>query len=183
MVKKVLVKCTVCSKEMLLLPCHAKTRKTCSFSCSGKKSSCKGQVAHNKGVPCSEEQKLAIKNTLKGKLIGNKSPAWKGGKMTLNNNIRGNSKYIDWRIYVFQRDNYTCQLCSKNGGNLEVHHKISFKRILIDNNIKSIEDALVCEQLWDITNGITLCKKCHSKIDPERKLKGAEPRNSIVADA
>ena len=36
-----------------------------------------------------------------------------------------------------------------------------FSDIIIENNIKTLEDALQCKQLGDINNGITLCKKCH----------------------
>ncbi len=34
--------------------------------------------------------------------------------------------------------------------------------ILKENNITSLDQALNCQELWDISNGITLCKKCHS---------------------
>lgn len=33
--------------------------------------------------------------------------------------------------------------------------------ILIENNIDSIEKAIGCKELWDRSNGITLCNACH----------------------
>jgi len=67
-----------------------------------------------------------------------------------------------------KRDNYTCQECgrrSKKGEKviLHVHHIISFKDIIINNNIKTLDDARNCKLLWDTSNGITLCEECHNR--------------------
>jgi len=29
--------------------------------------------------------------------------------------------------------------------------------------INSLEEALNCEELWNVNNGRTLCRKCHNK--------------------
>jgi hypothetical protein len=31
------------------------------------------------------------------------------------------------------------------------------------NNIKTLEDALDCEELWSVDNGTTLCRVCHKQ--------------------
>jgi len=59
-------------------------------------------------------------------------------------------KYKIWRMKVFIRDNYTCQVCKKVGGYLEAHH------------IKSW--AKYPKLRYKIDNGITLCKECHNLI-------------------
>lgn len=41
-------------------------------------------------------------------------------------------------------------------------------KIINKNNIKSIDDALVCDFLWDIENGVTLCQKCHEETENYR---------------
>lgn len=93
---------------------------------------------------------------------GSKSHRWKGGITPLNHKIRNCLKYKKWRISYFTRDDYTCQICKVRGGNLEVHHTPKmFYKIMEENNIKTYEQALDCEQLWDLDNGLTLCKKCH----------------------
>jgi hypothetical protein len=93
---------------------------------------------------------------------------WQGGVTPLYELLHNIFKYKKWRFDVFTRDNYTCQKCGDNsGGNLEAHHKKPFIVILHENNIITYETAINCVELWDINNGITLCKECHKK---EQKL-------------
>ena len=63
-----------------------------------------------------------------------------------------NSKeYKEWRTYVYQRDEYTCQMCGAQGGAMEVHHvrpKYSHPHLVLDPH-----------------NGVALCKTpCHQKL-------------------
>ena len=90
---------------------------------------------------------------------------WKGGITSINEQIRKSFNYRQWRSDVFMRDNYTCQICGKRGnGRIEADHHIKqFSLILKGYNIKTLEDAENCEELWNINNGRTLCKDCHRK--------------------
>lgn len=95
---------------------------------------------------------------------GKESTSWKEIKRNpLRLAIRQLFQYRQWRSSVFKRDKYTCVICKKSkevSGKLEVdHYPISFATII--QNINSIEDAINCNQLWDIDNGRTLCKECH----------------------
>ena len=81
----------------------------------------------------------------------------------LNKQIRKLPKYLEWRIQIFNRDNFTCQYCSVKGVCLEAHHIISMAELVNKYNINTKEKALSCNALWDLNNGITLCKECHSK--------------------
>jgi hypothetical protein len=54
-----------------------------------------------------------------------------------------------WRKEVFNRDNFTCQKCKQKSGKIEAHH---IKRWSEYPDLR-----------FDINNGITLCKTCHSK--------------------
>jgi len=83
--------------------------------------------------------------------IGDKNPNWKGGITPYNVIIRTSSKYREWSLSVFKRDNFICQSCGYiNGGILEAHHIRSFAKY---PNLRYILD-----------NGITLCKKCHKIV-------------------
>lgn len=86
--------------------------------------------------------------------IGSKTPPW--GQS--NKQLRNTSSYISWRIAVFKRDNYTCQVCGKVGGTLNAHHIKSF--------------ALHKKLRLDVNNGITLCEKCHKEVHKKEKING-----------
>jgi len=120
----------------------------------------KGQIPWNKG-------KVGVQiSWKKGKKMpsGEKSSNWKGGITLFNHLIRGCFEYRQWRSDIFTRDDFICQHCGKRGGSLHAHHIESFSFIMEINDIKTYEQALNCAELWNINNGITLCKKCHYKL-------------------
>lgn len=90
---------------------------------------------------------------------------WQGGITQLNHAIRTSSKNKAFRRFIFLRDNYTCQTCGKRGGEIHVDHIKPFSWVIEDNNIRSLDAALACAELWDVTNGRTLCESCHRKTD------------------
>jgi len=101
---------------------------------------------------------------------GEKGSNWKGGLTVLSYSIRNSFKMRQWRSDVFTRDDYTCQECGIRSGNgktvvLNADHINSFASIISRNNIKNTEEAYVCEELWNINNGRTLCIDCHKKTD------------------
>lgn len=118
-----------------------------------------------RGIPRSFEVKEKIRKTKTGEpniaIQGSKNRHWKGGIAPMNNAIRKSSKYKQWRITIFERDDYTCRECKTKGGKLEAHHIKEFHLIIEENNIKTLQEALDCEALWNLDNGLTLCKKCH----------------------
>lgn len=81
---------------------------------------------------------------------GEKSHRWQGGKTLATSIFRGSLEYKNWRSAVFQRDDYTCQLCHDRGGKLSAHHIRLFSQ--------HPELAL------EVANGITLCWQCHASI-------------------
>lgn len=79
---------------------------------------------------------------------------------TLVERLKTSQKYKVWRQKVFERDAYTCVLCHKYGRYIEADHIIpkSHYLKLCEYNY---DRCMKYEPLWDITNGRTLCKKCH----------------------
>ena len=59
---------------------------------------------------------------------------------------------------VKQRDGNKCVKCGSTE-KLESHHIKPFMKVIEENNIQSRDDARFCKELWDISNGITLCEK------------------------
>lgn len=64
-----------------------------------------------------------------------------------NENRYDDPNYVEWAKIVKSRDNYSCQICDKNGGELNAHHMFSWDEYI--------------ELRYDIDNGITLCHKHH----------------------
>jgi hypothetical protein len=63
---------------------------------------------------------------------------------------RNSLVYKDWRKAVFDRDDYTCQICGQHGGRLTAHHIRLF--------------STHPELRYVVPNGITLCWPCHGSI-------------------
>jgi hypothetical protein len=114
----------------------------------------------SKGRIVSAETKLKISNAHKGMKKpwakppikkGKDNNLWKGGNSRNYKTGYYSSKYKEWRLKIFIRDNFTCQGCEKVGGYLTAHHIKSF--------------AHYPELRFEIDNGITLCEECHKKTD------------------
>jgi len=86
----------------------------------------------------------------RGARPGCKNPAWKNGVTPLRQRIRTSAASNAWRLAVLDRDGFRCCHCGKVGGELHVHHILSF--------------SLYPLLRMDINNGITLCQTCHSMV-------------------
>lgn len=131
----------------------------------------KGSVPFNKGKKGIQTHSVKERLIRKMRWIGEKNPRWRGGITALNQQIRDSFKNRQWISDIFTRDNFTCQYCFKRGGDLEAHHIKEFWRIISENKIEKVEQALQCAELWNINNGLTLCKNCHNKTKNGRKRK------------
>lgn len=113
----------------------ASERRFCSTSCA------------SKSIPKETRHIASIKSNL---------AKWAGHirKTHQNRAARDSNQYKDWRLSVFERDNYTCQKCGKHSGN--------GKRVdLHPHHIKPF--ATFPSLRFEVSNGITLCKECHRK--------------------
>ena len=133
----------------------------------------------NKGKSLTQEHKDKVSKALSGRILseahvnkmsenqrGEKGSNWQGGKTAVSEIVRNLSNYKIWRKQVFERDNYSCTICSKkSSGDIQADHIEPLSRIMRKYNIKSAQDAISCNELWDIHNGRTLCIKCHKETE------------------
>ena len=82
---------------------------------------------------------------------GANHPNWQGGITPVNFKIRNSLKMKKWRRQIFQRDNFTCQICHISGTKIHADHIKPFSTMPLLR--------------FDINNGRTLCIQCHHKTD------------------
>lgn len=159
---KKLNKCFKCKKDIYVKPVHLRTYKThfCSKKCnilSMKEAAfslncvicnnifyCQpAQVKWRKRKTCSMEcrSKLARQRAEERRI------KYGYTKHQIDRLIRYSPEMKQWRIAVFEQDNYTCQMCEERGGYLEADHIKPF--------------AYFPELRFELSNGRTLCKSCH----------------------
>lgn len=89
-------------------------------------------------------------------------PNWRGGISSERQLFNASKEAKQWRLSVFERDKYTCQICSQIGGSLNAHHKTPFA---VDRSLR-----------LELSNGTTLCESCHRDI---HKIEGKPKRKKI----
>lgn len=160
--------CLTCNKEFKP---RVSTNRYCSKECSpsvfrqGHKPWHDGTKGIKKQRKWTENEKQKIADRFKG----DKSHFWKGGRSRLTHVIRQSFLYRNWRRKVYERDNYTCVLCGQRSGKLNCDHIKPFSKILDEYKITHWSEAKLLKELWDISNGRTLCISCHTQTDTYAK--------------
>ena len=94
------------------------------------------------------------------KVRGERHYRWNGGSSRLNTSIRQMTENRRWMDAVKARDG-KCLRCG-SAEKLESHHKRPLGELIAELGIQSREDARQhAAVLWDISNGETLCERCH----------------------
>lgn len=113
-------------------------------------------------LPGEETRKIKNRRKISATLQGVNIEGWKGFTQPLAVLIRKSENAKKWRTQCFVRDKFACVLCGVTGVFIEADHfPRQFAVILKENGVDTLEKAILCEELWDISNGRTLCKPCH----------------------
>lgn len=91
---------------------------------------------------------------------------WRGGVSRLNVAIRRMTENRRWMDAVKARDG-KCQVCG-SVENLESHHIVPLSAMMDKHGIMDTDSARDCPPMWDISNGMTVCTRCHYKIHGRR---------------
>jgi hypothetical protein len=96
---------------------------------------------------------------LRGSMVGDKNPSWKGGVTPDRQRIYKTNDWIKLVKYIYKRDGYKCQRCGigHNGQNkLHAHHLKSWA----DNPALRLSES----------NLITLCNSCHVWVHSRKNI-------------
>ena len=110
-----------------------------------------GNIPGNKGIKGVFKHSIETRRIIGLKNSGEKSHLWKGGISQHYKERYFSLEYKLWREAVFKRDNFTCQDCGSYGEYITAHHIKSWKNYP--------------ELRFEVSNGRTLCEKCHEKTD------------------
>lgn len=139
--------CKICSRQFEVARARIKA-KTCSIECRNA----------YKRLP---ENREAMRKTQRDRVEAGLHNLYRG-VTALYTLIRKSAQYKQWRTAIYKRDGYRCQNCGRIE-ELQADHIKQFAYILMENDVKSVEDAIACTPLWDLNNGRTLCVPCHKE--------------------
>ena len=121
------------------------------------------RVGHPKGM-VGKEHSEETKTKMSLARQGSKNANWKGGLTELIKGIRRSPEFYQWRKAVLERDKHICRDCQARE-NLDAHH------------IQSIIEYP--EGIFDVDNGLTLCKDCHNKHTWWQRIRPKGKRRKI----
>lgn len=158
--KGLLRNCKTCMKELLVKPSELHRKFYCSRQC-------KNTHPVRLCVICGEVAKRYLYDGVsKGfaQHCQNCLDAKGKGLTPIKTLVRTGKKNNEWRLSVFKRDGFKCTVCGcVESGKLQADHIYPFWAIFERHKITTVEEANNCPQLWDISNGRTLCVDCHKK--------------------
>lgn len=120
----VTVECSYCGSELVRKHCRANSNKYffCNSGCQGNWMSENNRGENNPlyNPYLTDEDRVTNRNT---------------------------EDYNEWRLSVYRRDKFTCQICGDKNSRLNAHHLNAYARYSEDRT--------------NVDNGVTLCESCH----------------------
>lgn len=116
------------------------------------------------------EVRNKISNSLKGRMLGENNPNYKGYSEEIEL-ARGLFKALSKEM--IRNSGYYCHICRKKSQKYHVHHIKPFSIIVRDfintnysGNIETFTEELInnCPEFWNKDNLVVCCPDCHKKI-------------------
>jgi hypothetical protein len=98
-----------------------------------------------------------------------KKPRKRDATKKLLHDIRTCDEYAIWRDCVLREQIITYPKIPKN---INVHHQHELIDIVRENHIKTMAEALECNELWDAKNGVVLTIGEHSAVTAMQRYCG-----------
>lgn len=168
-ISKIELNCKECNELFLIFP--SEFHHFCSRKCynvweskntegednpnwNGGKSVIKCKMCNNIFETYDESQMFCSSKCRYSYMIKDNHPSWIQDRNKLfsskSKQLSNSYEWKQWRISVFERDDYICQECGNYNVELHPHH------------IKP--KAEFPELIFELFNGITLCKECHMEL-------------------
>jgi hypothetical protein len=94
------------------------------------------------------------------KVRGENNWQWKGGASRLNTAVRQLNENRKWIDAVKERDGGKCVRCGSSE-EIESHHITELVVLIETYQVKTRDEARTVPAFWDLSNGETLCQRCH----------------------
>lgn len=135
----------------------------------------KGGIPWNKGLNAKIDERVKIngRNTSIGRsknpLVGSLNSNRKGGISYIKKKFPDSKKFKKWMLFrkeLLKEDGYRCYKCSKvfNCNELDIHHMLSQTKYPL--------------YIYDISNCVVFCKRCHKQFHKEFGKKKFTPTNT-----
>jgi len=111
------------------------------------------------------KKKIGKKSVNRNWATGQRNGSYKDGLIKIRGRIRFLTEYNQWRQAVIDNSE------TKYIKGMQVHHLKPFNLIIEENNIKNVEDARNCKELWDVDNGCVLKKGEHYILSQLGRMK------------
>lgn len=187
----VTLQCKICARQFSVIPARAQTAKFCSNRCAGKYRSLHQVGEAHPRWQGGERVKTCLHCGKEFRWDGHPLPTWRKQKFCSKScadqggfryegeahaNYKPDSRRKDrrgkhgaWARAVISRDKATCQHCGARGIQLHAHH------------IKSFADYP--ELRWELSNGLTLCHRCHWAVHTASNANGVNSGNILPGNA
>jgi hypothetical protein len=180
-------KCSTCGMVFLVHPYRADMARRCSIKCEAEYRKSREYRRFRSNIYKRPTVPTPIRKFIKCSVCNKEISKWKKSHIRTHcdtcipprknigyseflESLRQSKLYKSWRASVYSKDKGICQICGKKcRKNITAHHIKRFKSLVSAAILEFpiVDKLLACEiykPLWEVSNGVTLCRECHGKL-------------------